>query len=103
MIGGVAVIMPFGKMYGLFNAKWLYISSLVLFEAASALCGGAPTMSAMIVGRVFAGAGGIGMYLGVLTLLSVNTSDKERPAYLSLIGLVWGLGTVLGPVRMTPF
>ncbi|KAI9768084.1 MAG: hypothetical protein M1840_005118 [Geoglossum simile] len=93
MIGGVAVIMPFGKLYGLFNAKWLYICSLVLFEASSALCGGAPTMSAMIVGRVFAGAGGIGMYLGVLTLLSVNTSDKERPA-----GLVWGIGTVLGPV-----
>ncbi|KAI9776506.1 MAG: hypothetical protein M1839_009540 [Geoglossum umbratile] len=86
MIGGVAVIMPFGKLYGLFNAKWLYICSVVLFEASSALCGGAPNMSAMIVGRVFAGAGGIGMYLGVLTLLSVNT------------GLVWGIGTVLGPV-----
>jgi MFS family permease len=85
MIGGVAVIMPFGKLYGLFNAKWLYICSVVLFEASSALCGGSPNMPAMIVGRVFAGAGGIGMYLGVLTLLSVNTSDKERPAYLSLM------------------
>ncbi|KAI9890311.1 MAG: hypothetical protein M1814_004221 [Vezdaea aestivalis] len=98
MIGGVAVIMPFGKLYGLFNAKWLYIASLILFEASSALCGGAPNMTAMIVGRVFAGAGGIGMYLGVLTLISVNTLDHERPTYLSLIGLVWGLGTVLGPV-----
>ncbi|KAI9703719.1 MAG: hypothetical protein M1836_007489 [Candelina mexicana] len=85
-------------MFGLFNAKWLYIISVVIFEASSALCGAAPNMDAMIVGRVFAGAGGIGMYLGVLTLLSVNTSDKERPAYLSLIGLVWGIGTVLGPV-----
>lgn len=85
MIGGVAVIMPLGKLFGLFNAKWLYIISVIIFEAASALCGGAPNMNAMIVGRVFAGAGGIGMYLGVLTLLSVSTSDKERPAYLSLM------------------
>ena len=42
-------------------------------------------MAAMIVGRVFAGAGGIGMYIGVMTLISVNTSDQERPAYLSLM------------------
>ena len=85
MLGGVAVIMPLGKIYGLFNVKWVYIFSVVLFEAASALCGGAPNMSAMIVGRVFAGAGGIGMYIGTMTLLSVNTSDQERPAYLSLV------------------
>ena len=84
-IGGVAVVMPFGKLYGLFNAKWLYIISNVIFMAASALCGAAPNMNAMIVGRVFAGAGGNGMYLGVLTLLSVNTTNKERPIYLSLV------------------
>ena len=85
MIGGVAVIMPLGRLSGLFNAKWLYIISVIIFEASSALCGGAPNMAAMIVGRVFAGAGGIGMYIGVLTLLSVNTSDQERPTYLSLM------------------
>ena len=85
MIGGVAVVLPFGKLYGLYNAKHLYIASAVLFLAASALCGGAPTMNAIIVGRVFAGAGGNGMFLGILTLLSVNTSDRERPAYLSLV------------------
>ncbi|KAL1615416.1 hypothetical protein SLS56_011829 [Neofusicoccum ribis] len=100
-IGGVALVMPFGKLYGLFDAKWLYIISSIIFMAASALCGGAPNMNAEVVGRVFAGAGGNGMYLGVLTLLSVNTSDNERPMYLSLMvnsGLVWGVGTVLGPV-----
>ena len=98
MIGGLAMIMPYGKLYNLFDAKWVYIASVILFLAASALCGGAPTMNAEIVGRVFAGAGGNGMYLGLLTLISVNTTDKERPAWLSLSGLVWGVGTVLGPV-----
>lgn len=77
--------MPLGKVYGLLNTKWLYISSVVVFLAASALCGAAPSIQAEIVGRLFAGAGGIGMYIGVLTLLSVNTSDSERPTYLSLV------------------
>ncbi|KAL8893787.1 MAG: hypothetical protein Q9192_004924 [Flavoplaca navasiana] len=98
MIGGVAMIMPYGKFYNLFNAKWVYIASFVLFQASSALCGGAPNMTAEIIGRVFAGTGGNGMYLGLLTLISVNTTDKERPAWISLSGLVWGMGTVLGPV-----
>ncbi|KAL8739184.1 MAG: hypothetical protein Q9181_000075 [Wetmoreana brouardii] len=55
-------------------------------------------MNAMIVGRVIAGMGGNGMYLGVMTLLSVNTTEKERPMYLGLTGLVFGAGTVIGPI-----
>lgn len=79
------MVMLFGKFYGLFDAKWLYISSCVVFMAASALCGGAPNMNAEIVGRVFAGAGGNGMYLGVMTLLSGHTNPQERPIYLGLV------------------
>ncbi|KND89162.1 putative HC-toxin efflux carrier TOXA [Tolypocladium ophioglossoides CBS 100239] len=98
LLGGSAVVLPFGKLYGLFDAKWLYVMSSVIFNVGSAICGAAPNMNALIVGRVLAGMGGNGMYLGVMTLLSVNTSDRERPGYLSFVGLVWGIGTVLGPV-----
>ncbi|KAK1150022.1 hypothetical protein N8T08_003580 [Aspergillus melleus] len=98
MIGGVAMVLIYGRLYALFDSKWLYITSTVIFMAASALCGAAPSMNAEIVGRVFAGAGGNGMYFGILDLLSTNTTSRERPQYLSLTGLVWGLGTVLGPV-----
>ena len=38
------------------------------------------------------------MYTGCLTYLSVMTTIQERPLYMGLIGLVWGLGTVLGPI-----
>ncbi|KAF4229638.1 hypothetical protein CNMCM8980_007204 [Aspergillus fumigatiaffinis] len=98
MIGGMAMVLPLGRLYALFDAKWIYISSTIVFMAASALCGAAPNMKAEIVGRVFAGAGGNGMYFGLLTIISMNTTNRERPGYLSLTGLVWGVGTVLGPV-----
>jgi MFS family permease len=97
-LGGITLAMPFGKLFGLCDAKWLYITCVVIFMDASALCGAAPNMDAEIVGRVLAGAGGNGMYLGVLTLLLVNTSDTERPVYLSLVGVFFGVGTVLGPI-----
>lgn len=35
-----------------------------------------------------------------MTLLSVNTTEHERPMYIGLTGLTWGAGTVLGPVSI---
>ena len=63
-MASVAVILPLGRMYGMFNIKWLILTSIFLFELGSAICGAAPTSNALIVGRVIAGAGGSGMYLG---------------------------------------
>ncbi|EED18132.1 efflux pump antibiotic resistance protein, putative [Talaromyces stipitatus ATCC 10500] len=96
-LGGIAIL-PWGKAYSIFNIKWLYITTVILFEAGSALCGGAPNMNALIVGRAIAGLGGSGMYSGCLTYLSVTTNNRERPLYMALVLLAWGLGTVLGPI-----
>lgn len=63
-LGSTVSILPLGKMYSMFDTKWLFIICLVMFSAGSALCGGAPNMNALIIGRVWAGAGGAGMYLG---------------------------------------
>lgn len=73
--------------------KWLYVASLLLFEGGSALCGGSPNMNvsflqilwshlktlsnrsrfqALIIGRVVAGAGGAGVYLGWVFPNSTN-------------------------------
>ena len=97
-LGSAATIFPWCKAYGVFNIKWLYIFHVFLFEVGSALCGGANTMNALIVGRAIAGVGGCGMYVGCLTYLSVTTSVQERPVYMGATGLIWGVGTVLGPV-----
>ncbi|KAF2836619.1 MFS general substrate transporter [Patellaria atrata CBS 101060] len=98
MVGGLAMVMPLGKLYSLFNGKWLFVMFVVQFMAASALCGGAPNMTAEIIGRTWAGASGNGIYYGVIHLVSTITLPRERPAYLSLNGLVWGMGAILGPI-----
>ncbi|KAL1898451.1 hypothetical protein Sste5346_003354 [Sporothrix stenoceras] len=97
-LGSVAVILPYGRLFTTFNMKWLYIGGIVLFQAGSALCGGAPNMGALIVGRVLAGAGGTGMYLGGLTHFSALTSVQTRGTYITGITFVWGIGSILGPV-----
>ena len=55
-------------------------------------------MNALIVGRIIAGAGGAGQYLGVLNLITRFTTMRERSNYIGMTGLTWGLGTILGPV-----
>jgi MFS family permease len=63
-MASAAVLLTFTRAYGLFNVKVLLILSVCVFEIGSALCGAAPTSNALIVGRVIAGVGGSGMYLG---------------------------------------
>jgi MFS family permease len=81
-----------GKAYGMFNVKWLHVGSVTVFSIGSAVCGAAPNMNALIIGRVTAGAGGAGMYLGLLNLIAINTTARERPAYMGGTGVVWGTG-----------
>lgn len=97
-LGSIAVGLPYGSLFTHFNMKWAYIGGIILFEVGSALCGGAPNMDTLIVGRVIAGMGGSGMYLGGLTHFSALTPPRTRGAYITGIVFVWGIGSVLGPV-----
>lgn len=97
-LGSVCVILPFGNLYNNFNIKWVFFATVVLFEVGSALCGAASTMSTLIVGRVIAGVGGSGIYLGSLNYFLAMTTAEERSWYMALIGSCWGIGAVLGPV-----
>ncbi|KAH8693250.1 MFS transporter [Talaromyces proteolyticus] len=97
-LGSVVFILPLGKAYAIFDTKWLFIGCLTMFAAGSALCGGAPSMNAIIIGRVWAGAGGAGMYLGNLNLITILTTPKEQPVYVGLVGLIYGIGCILGPI-----
>jgi MFS family permease len=97
-LAAASLLLTWGRIYATFNSKWLYIISVVIFEIGSALCGGAPSMDALIVGRAIAGAGAIGIYIGVLAIISENTTEKERPTYIGISGAMWGLASILGPV-----
>ncbi|KIW18017.1 hypothetical protein PV08_02304 [Exophiala spinifera] len=97
-MASAATILTLTRAYGLFNVKTLVLSSVFVFEVGSAVCGSAPSSNALVIGRVIAGIGGAGMYLGALTYISAFTKRSETPLYNALIGLSWGVGSILGPV-----
>ncbi|CAG9953386.1 unnamed protein product [Clonostachys rosea f. rosea IK726] len=108
-LGSVVAVLPVGALYKMFNIKWIFIISVILFEVGSALCGGAPSMSALIVGRVIAGAGawlvhvphrllvGIGAVLGPVIggAFSVSAATWRWAFYINLV-----LGAVAAPAYL---
>jgi MFS family permease len=98
LLCATATNLIWGRVYNHFNAKWFYIFHVTVFEIGSAICGAAPSMNVMILGRAVAGLGGSGLYVGCMTLIASTTTITERPLYISCTGFTWGLGIVLGPV-----
>lgn len=94
---GTMCVLPWGKVYGVFNVKCVYLFNIALFEIGSAVCGAAPNMTALVIGRVIAGVGGSGMYLGTLSFVAMLTSLKERPIYMAGSTVIWGIGSIPRP------
>ncbi|KAI9644634.1 hypothetical protein NHQ30_006658 [Ciborinia camelliae] len=94
----VALYLTWGKLFSKFNGKNLFLATVLTFEVGSAICGAAQNINVEIIGRAICGVGGIGIYMGALNLLVMTTTEKERPVYISLVGICWGSGTILGPV-----
>ncbi|KAL5356680.1 major facilitator superfamily domain-containing protein [Aspergillus floccosus] len=42
----------FGKLYGYFPIKWVFLTAIIIFEIGSAVCGAAPTSDAFILAMV---------------------------------------------------
>ncbi|KAF2111548.1 efflux pump antibiotic resistance protein [Lophiotrema nucula] len=97
-MGQVSTILLWGTLYKQLNNKWLYCSTMTIFEIGSAVIGSAQNMSSFTVGRVIAGVGGSGIYIGTVNIISAMTVPAERARYVSYIGIAWCLGTLLGPI-----
>src|SRR5882757_6063907 len=58
-----------GKFGDLFNRKTIFMISIVIFLAGSALCGAAQSMTQLITFRFLQGIGGGGLMVGVMAVL----------------------------------
>lgn len=62
--------LPFERAYAIWNTKWTYLASIIIFMIGSAVSGAAPTSVALIIGRAIAGVGGSGVVGGVFIILA---------------------------------
>ncbi|KAL1852792.1 hypothetical protein Daus18300_012036 [Diaporthe australafricana] len=98
LLPGCAFQLLFGKLYSLFSVKWVYLTGLVLFEVGTVICGAAPNSTALIVGRAIAGLGSSGLFTGAMMTIAQTVPLEKRPAFMGIIGGVYGLASVIGPL-----
>lgn len=93
-----AVQLIFGKLYTFYSVKWVYLFALFLFELGSLVCGAAPTSLGLILGRAVAGLGAAGVFSGALLIVNQSMPLRRRPIYLGLLGSMYGVASVVGPL-----
>jgi MFS family permease len=90
--------MLWGRIYTFYPVKFTFIAAVAVFEIGSALCGAAPSSPILILGRAIAGAGSAGISNGAIIVVIQTTPLEKRPMFTGLVGAVFGIAGVVGPL-----
>ncbi|KAJ3158835.1 hypothetical protein HDU86_002522 [Geranomyces michiganensis] len=88
----------YGKLIDIFGRKPVFLAAVTIFEVGSAICGAAQNMSMLIIGRAIAGIGGGGIMSCILIIISDLVSFEDRGKYQGMLGGIFGLASVVGPL-----
>ncbi|KAJ7150499.1 ABC transporter [Mycena crocata] len=88
----------FGQVLRIFPAKWVLVATMAIFEVGSLVCGLAQNIGALIAGRAVSGLGAAGMFVAMLQVVSQATRLEDRPKYMGMLGGVFGLSSIIGPL-----
>ncbi len=94
-----AVTTPlYGKLSDLFGRKIMLSIAVVIFLIGSALSGIAHNMLELILFRGIQGVGAGGLMTLVLATIGDVVPARERGKYQGILGSVWGLASIAGPL-----
>ncbi|GAA1472149.1 MDR family MFS transporter [Corynebacterium aurimucosum] len=95
----MTIAMPIsGKLGDMMGRKWLYIGGIATFVIGSAVGGFANSMNLLIIGRAIQGFGAGFMMISSQSIIAEVTTARERGKFMGIMGGVFGLSSVLGPV-----
>jgi EmrB/QacA subfamily drug resistance transporter len=97
MLTSTVVVPIAGKLADLIGRKVVYVTGLVIFIGASALCGMAQGMTELIVFRALQGVGGGIMMPMAMIIIGDIFTGKERAKWQGVFGGLFGLSSVIGP------
>lgn len=78
----------YGRLCGMLNVKWTFLSGIFIFEVGSLICGVAPSSKVLIAGRAIAGTGSAGILTGAYVVVARSTPLQKRPLYVGIVGMM---------------
>ncbi|KAG0371480.1 hypothetical protein BGX24_001611, partial [Mortierella sp. AD032] len=88
----------YGRFSDIFGRKATFLFAIVVFLIGSALCGASQNMTMMIVSRGLSGVGAGGIMSMVMIIITDLVSLRDRGKYQGIIGAVFGISSVIGPL-----
>ena len=93
-----ALLLTTGSLADLYGRRRLYLFGLVIFTAASALCGAAQSPLMLELSRGLQGIGGAAMFSVSLALLANAFRGKDRGVAFGVWGALTGVAVAIGPI-----
>lgn len=88
----------YGKLGDQMGRKPLYLVAVALFLTGSVIGALAQSMDMMIVARGVQGLGAGGLMIGAQAIIADVVPARDRGRYMGIMGAVFGLSSVLGPL-----
>lgn len=98
MLGYVGVLVITAKISDLFGRKSSLLVAVGFFIVFSGACGGAQTITQLIIFRAFQGIGGAGNYSLCTTIVLELVPPAKYALYTSSLSVVYAISLLLGPI-----
>ena len=97
LLATTIVVISVGRLGDLVGRRRLLLAGIILFVAASILCGVAPTLGLLIAARAVQGIGAASMMVLSMALVGETVPQDRTGSAIGLLGTLSAVGTALGP------
>src|SRR6201998_4409003 len=98
LLASTVVTALVGKLGDLFGRKRVFQAAVVFFVVGSVSCGLDQSMAMLVGSRALQGIGGGGITVTASALIGEVVPLRERGRYQGILGAVFGVTTVVGPL-----